>query len=1064
MNQFYCRCKWRVIVLLLMGCFSLALFGQQKVVTGQVLDEKAEPIIGVTVQIKGTTGGSITDVDGKFKIAVNDVGKATLVFSFIGYASEEVALKGRTFVKMILKEAYNELEEVTVVAYGTQKKETLTGAISSVKTDALLRSPNTSVANSLAGQITGLSTVTTSGQPGNEDPTIFIRGAGSLTDAASAPLILVDGVERSFTQMDPNEIESVTVLKDASATAVFGVRGANGVILVTTRRGEEGKARIQLTSSVGITQPTNNLEMADSYTYATMMNEMNRNDNTAETFDFYTLERFRLHDEPIMYPDTDWRKYAMRKASVQTQRNVNISGGTKDVRYFISLGFLYQDGLLKQFKSQGYNNNYKYTRYNYRSNLDINLTKTTELKLGLGGLVGVRQEPKDRLDEWGEDLFKKLDESLPFSSPGLVDGNLLELPVARFPGFTSLNNGFSSYYGMGYIGRTTNTMNMDLSLMQKLDFITKGLSVEVKGAYNTTYTSAKKRLGSVEVYQPYYASELDGSNLKPGDSAFDKTITYLVKSGTANVRPQYQEDNSSRSRDWYFETSLRYSRKFGDHNIGGLVLYNQTKKYYPSVWTEVPRGYIGLVGRATYDYKSRYMAEFNIGYNGSENFAPDKRFGTFPAFSLGYILSEEDFMKKQKVVDYLKLRASVGLVGNDNMNNSRFLYLKDGYLVDQWGQSQDDGKESTGFKDWLYGYNFGINTENSIKGAIESRLGNRNVTWETALKQNYGIDINFLRNRLRISADLFFEKRKDILIQRNTIPVFYALSQSLMPAVNYGKVNNKGYEVEVKWNDKFKNGDYWITGNMSYSKNKIIEMDEVTPNEPYMQQTGKPTATVFGYVFDRFYREDDFNADGTLKAGLPDPKIPVYPGDCKYVDLNGDNIIDTNDVKDIGYPTRPAYTFGLNYGINYKGWSLTMNWAGAAQRSLMLEQQYRNYFNGKKGGLMMFHVNERWTPETESTATLPRFSERSASNNTQTSSVWIRNGNYLRLKTLQFGYTFTDRELLKKIGISQLTLTLSGYNLLTFTDFDILDPESRPGWGSTYPVSRIYNLGLNITF
>lgn len=1062
MNLTYCRCKWRVAVLLMMLCFPLVSFGQQSVVTGRVLDEVGEPVIGATVQMKGTTKGTITDVDGKFRISVNNVAKETLVFSFIGYMSEEVPLKGKTFVKVVLKESYNELSEVTVVGYGTQKKETLTGAISSVKTEALLRSPNTNVANSLAGQITGLSTVATSGQPGNEDPAIFIRGAGSLTDAASAPLILVDGVERAFTQMDPNEIESVTVLKDASATAVFGVRGANGVILVTTRRGEDGKAKIQLTSSVGVTQPTNNLKMADSYTYATMMNEMNRNDNTTETFDFYTLERFRLHDEPIMYPDIDWRKYAMRKASVQTQHNINVSGGTKDVRYFISLGFLYQDGLLKQFKSQGYNNNYQYRRYNYRSNLDINLTKTTELKLGLGGLVGARQEPKDRLDEWGEDLFKKLDESLPFSSPGLVDGRLLLLPASRFPGFTGLSNGFSSYYGTGYVGKTTNTMNMDLSLLQKLDFVTKGLSVEVKGAYNTSYTSVKKRLGSIETLEPYYASELNGSGLRPDDPDFDKTITYLVRG--QDVRPQYSEDNSSRSRDWYFEASLRYNRKFGNHNVGGLVLYNQTKKYYPSTWTEVPRGYIGLVGRATYDYKSRYMAEFNIGYNGSENFAPDKRFGTFPAFSLGYVVSEESFMKKQKVVDYLKLRASVGLVGNDNMNGSRFLYLKDGYLVDQWGQSQDNGYESNGFKDWLYGYNFGINNNNSTLGTIESRLGNRNVTWETALKQNYGVDVNFLSNRLRVSADVFFEKRKDILIQRNTIPVFYALGKSLMPAVNYGKVNNKGYEVEVKWNDKFKKGDYWLTGSVSYSKNKIIEQDEVTPNEPYMWRTGKPTSTVFGYVFDRFYREDDFNADGTLKEGLPDPKVPVYPGDCKYADLNGDNVIDTDDVKDIGYPTRPAYTFGLNYGVNYKGWSLTMNWAGAAQRSLMLEQQYRNYFNGKMGGLMMFHVDERWTPETAETATLPRFSNRSASNNTQTSSIWIRNGNYLRLKTLQLGYTFANRELLKKLGISQLTLTLSGYNLLTFTDFDILDPESRPGWGSTYPVSRIYNFGLNINF
>lgn len=1054
----------RVCTLLCMCGCSLTAFGQHASIKGTVVDSAGEPIIGATVQVKGTASGTVTDLDGGFVLTVDDAKSTVLVVAFLGYEDAEIPLKGKTLLKVTLEESYNELDEVTVVGYGTQKKETLTGAISSVKTENLLRSPNSNVANSLAGQITGLSTVSTSGQPGNEDPAIFIRGAGSLTDAASAPLVLVDGVERSFMQMDPNEIESVTVLKDASATAVFGVRGANGVILVTTRRGEEGKARVQLTSSVGITQPTDNLEMADSYTYATMMNEMNRNDNRPETFDFYTLERFRLHDEPIMYPDTDWREYVLRNASVQTQHNINVSGGTKDVRYFISLGFLYQDGLLKQFDEQEYNNNYKYKRYNFRSNLDINLTKTTVLKVGLGGLVGARQEPKDRLDEWGYDLFKQVDEALPFSSPGLVDGHLIETPLTRFPGFTSMNSGLAQYFGTGYVGKTTNTMNMDVNLTQNLDFITKGLSVEVKGAYNTSYTSVKKRLGSVEILQPYYASELDGSNLSKDDPAFDKKVTYLVKSGTSNVRPQYSENNSSRSRDWYFEASLRYNRKFGNHNVGALVLYNQTKKYYPSSWTEVPRGYIGLVGRATYDYKSRYMAEFNIGYNGSENFAPDKRFGTFPAFSLGYVISEEGFMKRQNVVDYLKLRASVGLVGNDNMNGERFLYLKDGYLVDQWKQSQDDGYESTGFKDWLYGYNFGINNNNSTLGAIESRIGNRNVTWETALKQNYGIDVNFLKSRLRISADVFFENRKDILIQRSTIPVFYALSSGLMPAVNFGKVENKGYEIEVKWNDSFKDGSYWITGNVSYAKNKIIEQDEVTPNEPYMWHTGKPTSTVFGYVFDRFYRAEDFNADGTLVEGLPDPQIPVYPGDCKYADLNKDGIINTDDVTDIGYPTRPAYTFGLNYGVNYKGWSLTMNWAGAAQRSLVLEQQYRNYFNGKMGGLMMFHVNEHWTPETAETATLPRFSEVSASNNTQTSSVWIRNGNYLRLKTLQLGYTFTDRVFLKKIGISQLAITLSGYNLLTFTGFDILDPESRPGWGSTYPVSRIYNLGLNITF
>lgn len=568
-------------------------------------------------------------------------------------------------------------------------------------------------------------------------------------------------------------------------------------------------------------------------------------------------------------------------------------------------------------------------------------------------------------------------------------------------------------------------------------------------------------MGSVEIYTPFYTSETNNSGLGYEDPMFDKTILYKVKDETKNERLGYEEDNSVRGRDWYLETSLRYNRKFGDHNVGGLILYNQTKKYYPSQWTDVPRGYVGLVGRVTYDYKSRYMAEFNVGYNGSENFALEKRFGTFPAVSLGYILSEESFMKKQKVIDYLKLRASVGLVGNDNMNNNRFLYLADGYLVDQSRNST----EGYGFNDPMFGYNFGYNTSEIIKGAVENRLGNPNVTWEKALKQNYGIDVNFLNNRLRVSTDIFFEKRRDILIQRKTLPVFYALSSSLMPAINYGKVNNKGYEVEVKWNDKVRDVNYWITGNVSYSKNRIIEQDEVKPNEPYMWKTGKPTGTVFGYVFDRFYREDDFNLDGKLKDGLAIPSGAVYPGDCKYVDLNNDNVINTDDITDIGYPTRPAYTFGLNYGVDYKGWSFTMNWTGAAQRSLLLAQQYREPFGGGSRGLMQFQVDERWTPETAETATYPRFSMNTLKHNTeQNSSVWIRNGNYLRLKTVQLGYTFNHGVLLKKLGISQLGITLSGYNLLTFDHFKIMDPESNPSWNSTYPVSRIYNLGLNLTF
>lgn len=1054
------RKRFGILMLMLM---MVSFVHAQVSVKGIVHDENGLEVIGASVLMKGTSHGTITDLEGKFVIKVSNVQDAVLTISFIGYNKKDVALKGKTNVNVILTETSNELEEVTVVAYGTQKKETLTGAISSVKTDALLRSPNASVANSLAGQITGLSSVATSGKPGAEDPSIYVRGVGSLTESASRPLILVDGVERSFFQMDPNEIESVTVLKDASATAVFGVRGANGVVLVTTRRGTEGKAKIAVTSSVGITQPTRVLDMADSYTYAMAHNEMKDHDGKPHSFDQYTLDRFRLGDEPIMYPNVDWRRAIMKNSTVQTQHNLNISGGTDKVSYFISLGFLYQNGLYKQFKELDYNTNDSYTRYNYRTNLDINPTKTTSIKLGLGGIVGVSRDPYDNS---ANGLFARLNRLQPFNGPSeLVDGKLVLMNRDRYEGVLMGGSGLNSFYNLGHTNKTSNTMNMDLVLTQKLDVITKGLSFEVKGAYNTSYSYMKKIYRTaIEEYEPYYQSALEGKGAhpEPGDTDYNKTIVYKMNSQYAASTFNFGEE-TARARDWYLEASLRYNRKFGNHNVTGLLLYNQSKKYYPTQFTDVPAAYVGLVGRLTYDYKSRYMAEFNFGYNGSENFSPDKRFGAFPAGSIGYIVSEEAFMKKQKVVDYLKLRASVGLVGNDNMANNRFLYLPDRYFVDQQG-----GQDA--WKGYAHGYNFGYNSTAWNLGAFETRLGNPNVTWETALKQNYGMDIHFLKSRLKISADIFFEDRKDILITRQTIPVMSSFSSSLLPAVNMGRVKNKGYEVEVKWGDRVKEFRYWIDANVSYAKNTIISQDEVEPNEPYLWRTGKSVGAVFGYVSEGFYSKNDF-ADlekGILKEGMPDPKVKVAPGDIKYRDLNGDKVINDDDQCEIGYPTRPLYTFGLNYGAEYKGWSFSMNWTGAADRSLVLSNTFAIPFgagNGQSGGLLQYHVDNRWTDdETAANATIPRFAENSLAHNTKQSTVWIKDGSFLKLKTITIGYNFTGLSSLKLIGISQLGLKLTGYNLLTFDKFGIMDPECNPSIKDTYPITKIYSLGVNITF
>ena len=1024
-------------------------------ISGKVYDQNDEPVVGAGVLIKGTNTGAVTDLDGFFTLTVPDE-ETVIVVSSLGYVSQEVTVGKKSRFDIFLDEDTETLDESVVIAYGTQTKATITGALSTISSEGLVKAPVADITNVLAGQLPGVTAIQSSGQPGADESQIFIRGVGSLTEDGAAPLIMVDGVERSFSQMDPNEIESITILKDASATAVYGVRGANGVILVTTRRGEEGKAKISISSNVGIQTPTMLLETAGSYDVATAFNGLQMNDGTPASdvaFDDYALERFRLGDDPIMYPDINWYDYLTKNATVQTQHNVNISGGTKNVRYFVSLGFLYQNGLFKQLEGLPYNNNYNYTRYNYRANLDVNLTKTTTLKFNLGGIVGNQRYPNS--GSGLNDTWQQLTSSHPFSSPGVINGKKVVIPSDRYSGFGMENQILDRLYGRGYSRKLSNTMNFDLNLTQKLDFITEGLSIDVKGAYNTDYSYIRTTGGHVETYYPYYKSQLDGSGLDINDPNFDKTIVYRIEG--QNQANTYGNGDKTTGRDWYLEASIRYNRKFGDHNVGALLLYNQSKKYYPKQYVEVPSAYVGFAGRVTYDYKQKYMAEFNIGRNGSENFAPGKRFGTFPAGSLGYIITEEDFFPKNDWVTYLKLRASVGLVGNDNMQSNRFLYLPDAYLVDQSNWLQQSYQDKNG-------YIFGLTNTVYQPAAYESRLGNPNVTWETALKQNYGVDVYFFKDRLKLTADYFRENRRDILIQRSTVPALIAMG-TVLPVVNLGKVNNQGYEIDLEWNDRVKDFSYYINANLSYSKNKIIFQDEVEPNEPYMWRTGNEVGARFGYVSQGFYTEDDFDADGTLRDDLPQPIATVYPGDIKFADLNDDGIIDNDDQRKIGYPKRPAYTYGLNLGFNYKGFFASMNWLGVAQTNLSMGNAFRRPFYGSPTSQVLYQymADGYWTPERAETAEYPRLSL--ASDYSQKDcKVWLKDGSYVRLKNVTVGYNITYPKLLKAIGASALSVQFTGYNLLTFAKQDICDPEGDMSRDNTYPLMKIFTLGINATF
>ena len=730
---------------------------KSKTVVGTVTDN-GEPIIGASVVVKNAGKGVITDMDGNFKLDV-PVG-ATIVISYVGYDSKEIVYKGESTLKVELSEDVLQLQEVQVVAYGVTKKVTVTGAISSVGTEEILKSPVSSISNALTGKLPGLSTVQQTGQPGADDATMYVRGVGSLTEGLSSPLVLVDGVERSFNQLDPNEIEDISILKDASSTAVFGVRGANGVILVTTKRGQEGKPKINVSTSYSLQMPTRMPEFANSYEYASTYVNAQRRDGIESNFAFTdeAIEAYRTHSNPLAYPDTDWVDMLIKDVALQTQHNFSISGGTRGVRYFASLGVLTQDGLFKSFEKE-YDGNFKYNRYNYRINLDLDLTKTTLMRMNLGGRVNDKRTPNYEGSSDIGLLFRDIYWAIPMSGVGIMDGKWIWPDTKEFSLPGTVRDGLYPYYGKGYNTSAGNILNFDFMLEQKLNFITKGLKAHVKASYNSGVTLKKLRKTSYPHYE-----------------------TIVNEDGTVNLRKvgdqtnlQYSE-STSRSRDWYMEVAMNYKRDFGDHHDSALAMYNQTMKYYPDSnpdeFKSIPRSYIGLVGRATYDWKTRYMVEMNVGYNGSENFAPGKRFGLFPAVSAGWVLTEENFMQPLKPwLSYFKLRASYGVVGNDRVSgNYRFLYLPDSY------------NPSTG------SYYFGNSISTAWQGAVESKIGNPDVTWETAAKQNYGVDAYFINSKLKVNFDYFIERRKDILTNRKVLPTYLAAK---LPIANIVKVDNK---------------------------------------------------------------------------------------------------------------------------------------------------------------------------------------------------------------------------------------------------------------------------------
>ena len=999
-------------------------------VTGTVKYTNGEPIIGANVMVVGSATGVITDIDGNFTLNV-PVG-SKLQFSFIGYKEQVVPVKKGISLNIVLEEDAQMLGEVEVVAYGVQKKVSVTGAISSMRGDDLLKTPAGSISNILSGQVTGISSVQYSGEPGADAADIYVRGIATTNNAT--PLIQVDGVERDFSQIDPNEIESVTILKDASATAVFGVRGANGVILITTKRGAEGKAKISFTTSAGVNVRTKELEFANSYQYASYVNMMRTNDGNEPLYSDEQLAAFRDHTNPLLYPDINWIDYCMNKAAFQSQHNVSISGGTNNMRYFVSAGLFTQDGMFKQFNLTD-DFNFDYKRYNYRANLDFDISKTTLLSVNIGGRVESKRTPESGEDQ--NQLFRKLYWAVPFASAGIVDGKYIKTNAdyVTKPGA----DGLESYYGKGFRNQTTNVLNLDLVLDQKLDFITKGLSIKLKGSYNSSYSTTKIASSSVATYTPVVD---------------DKGAITYKKSGS-DSQTSYREGDYGKGRDWYMELALNYNRKFGNHSVTGLFLYNQSKRYYPGgTYDYIPTGYVGLVGRVTYDWKTRYLAEFNVGYNGSENFNPENRYGFFPAGSIGWIVSEEPFFAPiKKVVNYFKVRATLGMVGNDNYAGQRFLYLPGSY---GYGQNNDHNGPG-GF--------FGQNIGNAKPGAWEATQSNPYAKWETAVKQNYGLDFNILNDHLSVSADYFIEKRRDILRTPDYLPGILGMT---LPAINVNKVENKGFEIQAKWNDRIGTDfRYWANFNISFARNKIVFMNEVEQNEPWMYQTGRRINSRSMYKFWGFYDETaDLRYQEEFGIPISDHGITLQPGDAVYVDLNKDGKLDGNDAtRDIGFTDLPEYTAGLNLGFSWKNFDFSMQWTGAWNVDRMLSEFRQPLGDTQNKGLLLYQYENTWRSSEDSyTAKFPRITATNRKNNFEKGSdLYLINASYLRLKNIEIGYNF-DFPFMRKLKLNSCRMYVNGYNLLTFTAFDWGDPESRQSDRPNYPLTRVFNIGLKLGF
>ena len=999
-------------------------FAQDRNVTGVILDETDTGIAGAYVVVKGETRGAMTDDQGRFNISVSP--SDVLVASFLGYMDEEVTVGNQTNLTIKLIPQANELEEVVKVAYGTQRKASVIGSISTVDMTTLAQSQG-NLSTSLAGKLAGVVAIQKTGEPG-ASADFWIRGVSTF-GANSTPLILVDGVERSMDMVDTEDIASLSILKDASATALYGVRGANGIVLITTRRGAESKPQINIKVETGVTSPVRLPEMASTGEFIDFLNNMYVNSGQQAIFSDYDKEMFLSGSDPDLYPSVDWVNEVFKNQAMTTKANVSVTGGTKSVRYYVGGSYYLEDGILNTAANDRYDAQMSYQKFNFRTNVDINLTKSTVLGMNLSTQFTVKNSPAAGLDALLQQTMIMTPTAIPLK---YSDGTLAAIKGASNP-YNLLNE-------KGYSNASSNVAQSTVSLTQDFsDFVTEGLTARIAFSFDATNTNTLNRNISPKTYR---AIGRDEATKALQYEVIDDYAGYITL-GTAHSGKRYIN----------FEGSINYERQFAyAHRVSAMVLYSMRSLSYThpgSYIAAFPYKSMGVAARATYSYKDRYFAEFNMGYNGSENFAPGHRFGFFPAVAVGYMMSNEDWWDGIKnVVNTLKIKASYGKVGNDQIGGSRrFAYnttINTSATGAAWGTVPNSS--ATGYT--------------TVGGITTDEEGNAFVEWEEATKANVGIELG-LFNDFLLQADLFQDYRDGIFLMRQSTPSAVGLQKDQY--VNIGEMLNRGFDMSAQYDHVFANGfSISARANFTFNRNRLIYNDQPSQVEEYLNEVGFAYGQRKGLIACGLFKDQaDIESWPTQTFG------EVQPGDIKYKDINGDGQVDQYDKVAIGYTTIPEINYGFGLSIGYKGFdaSVFFNGVDHVSRQIGGSNLYGASSSPQLTGQVFKDVaKNHWTVENQNTsAPYPGLGTTRSNNNVQTSDYWTRDMSFLRLKNAEIGYTF-PKKWTKKAGIQALRLYVSGTNLLTFSGFKLWDPELDTAYGTKYPITRNISLGLNINF